>query len=163
MPTSSGAIRRRPPRSFNEAAGADPADALAADHFARIQPCFNEAAGADPADAFDSWWCARIRFRFNEAAGADPADAPKRMRQRLEPGCFNEAAGADPADAGRLAVIQRHGPFASMRPRGQTPRMLSDRGSAHRAFIAASMRPRGQTPRMLGIGSWDTMTDCLLQ
>ena len=39
-------------------------------------PCFNEAAGADPADArLFSRQDASERRRFNEAAGADPADA----------------------------------------------------------------------------------------
>ena len=44
---------------------------------AAVKLSFNEAAGADPADA----GCAcrmrmrRPRRRFNEAAGADPADA----------------------------------------------------------------------------------------
>ena len=38
---------------------------------------FNEAAGADPADAgARSMWRGPWACRFNEAAGADPADAP---------------------------------------------------------------------------------------
>ena len=62
--------------------------------------------------------------RFNEAAGADPADASSRQAA-MTARCwrFNEAAGADPADAwgtlaSRLPLLE-----ASMRPRGQTPRM----------------------------------------
>ena len=60
---------------------------------------FNEAAGADPADAsrglsFRARWSC-----FNEAAGADPADASVPNTNRPPPGSFNEAAGADPADA----------------------------------------------------------------
>ena len=61
---------------FNEAAGADPADAARMGRTLGGNPGFNEAAGADPADA-----CPRARDpsspkpRFNEAAGADPADA----------------------------------------------------------------------------------------
>ena len=137
--------------------------------------CFNEAAGADPADALQSkaGWPRRCpasmrprgqtpRMRpgsrsssptaapcFNEAAGADPADAPPAVRQGgPDRRCFNEAAGADPADAApRGGPRPVRGP-ASMRPRGQTPRMRErDRdGAAHDP--PASMRPRGQTPRM---------------
>ena len=41
---------------------------------------FNEAAGADPADAtYDSVLLSSVPRRFNEAAGADPADAMMRM------------------------------------------------------------------------------------
>ena len=36
---------------------------------------------------------------------------------------FNEAAGADPADAHRRQQRRDGPPHASMRPRGQTPRM----------------------------------------
>ena len=43
------------------------------------EACFNEAAGADPADASSRSISdrpeSRSRCRFNEAAGADPADA----------------------------------------------------------------------------------------
>ena len=39
------------PRSFNEAAGADPADAITGLSSGCDVSCFNEAAGADPADA----------------------------------------------------------------------------------------------------------------
>ena len=62
---------------------------------------FNEAAGADPADAdkLAEGICCSV-FRFNEAAGADPADAPASCpATRLRRDRFNEAAGADPADA----------------------------------------------------------------
>ena len=88
---------------FNEAAGADPADAalmisnrafplLASmrprgqtprmhdnlkSELERLKSGFNEAAGADPADApaGSSSAPTRLAARFNEAAGADPADA----------------------------------------------------------------------------------------
>ena len=36
---------------------------------------------------------------------------------------FNEAAGADPADARVQAMVRVRARAASMRPRGQTPRM----------------------------------------
>ena len=39
------------------------------------RPCFNEAAGADPADAFSRRPVSGSLAGFNEAAGADPADA----------------------------------------------------------------------------------------
>ena len=89
---------------FNEAAGADPADARTPASLRpgrRNQPRFNEAAGADPADAPAGVAALRVsRTRsFNEAAGADPADAPRLRERRPSPPCFNEAAGADPADA----------------------------------------------------------------
>ena len=136
---------------------------------------FNEAAGADPADACLSRWFVDATIRFNEAAGADPADAtarpvagrqsctrasmrPRGQTPRMPSGMsgipklgrlgFNEAAGADPADAihrlGRLSADGR----ASMRPRGQTPRMPSMRRVMSVIGLHASMRPRGQTPRM---------------
>ena len=61
---------------------------------------FNEAAGADPADARRRCrGSAPQRRRFNEAAGADPADARSRFPETGGDVCFNEAAGADPADA----------------------------------------------------------------
>ena len=45
---------------------------------------FNEAAGADPADAADGCGACRMTISccFNEAAGADPADAPANVRER---------------------------------------------------------------------------------
>ena len=61
---------------------------------------------------------------FNEAAGADPADASAVRHSACDTGCFNEAAGADPADALEPAHVPDRRPAASMRPRGQTPRML---------------------------------------
>ena len=39
------------------------------------------------------------------------------------PGRFNEAAGADPADAAEQGLDLWPKQLASMRPRGQTPRM----------------------------------------
>ena len=39
-------------KCFNEAAGADPADAMSLRRRNGERRCFNEAAGADPADAF---------------------------------------------------------------------------------------------------------------
>ena len=39
-------------------------------------------------------------------------------------------------------------PDASMRPRGQTPRMLGEGLPPVTGRVVASMRPRGQTPRM---------------
>ena len=109
---------------------------------------------------------------FDEAAGAYPADASRRKRASSPTTCrFNEAAGADPADAS--ASPYRTSEPASMRPRGQTPRMLPPgvgeplprvplqwgrggrpRGCSTRqglrgpGWTRASMRPRGQTPRM---------------
>ena len=45
----------------------------------RPRPGFNEAAGADPADAnLREQVSARLSSGFNEAAGADPADASAR-------------------------------------------------------------------------------------
>ncbi len=41
---------------------------------------------------------------------------------------------------------------ASMRPRGQTPRMRVYCHSQYSSQHKASMRPRGQTPRMLDRG-----------
>ena len=46
---------------------------------------------------------------------------------------FNEAAGADPADARQEVVEGGPGEAASMRPRGQTPRMLTHPGTGMRA------------------------------
>ena len=61
---------------------------------------------------------------FNEAAGADPADAREtRLSLTPSPSCFNEAAGADPADATDAPGSRTIASTASMRPRGQTPRM----------------------------------------
>ncbi len=51
---------------------------------------FNEAAGADPADAGPaaSVVAARGQYGFNEAAGADPADAATRtFNQPADPDC----------------------------------------------------------------------------
>ena len=142
-------------RSFNEAAGADPADARLRPRrrSRRSRSGFNEAAGADPADAThpaptspippvasmrprgqtprmrrSTTWRPRSACRFNEAAGADPADAARECRRAAAPAAppgFNEAAGADPADA-RRGGLRGH----------------------HRRTAGASMRPRGQTPRM---------------
>ena len=73
---------------------------------------FNEAAGADPADA-----CRHLSMNstgsrcFNEAAGADPADARASLSESSRHlRCFNEAAGADPADASEIRdhVLQIH-------------------------------------------------------
>ena len=66
---------------------------------AAVAAAFNEAAGADPADAHAHGHRGRDRRPFNEAAGADPADARRRPRPRRPRATFNEAAGADPADA----------------------------------------------------------------
>ena len=90
-----------------------------------IHSCFNEAAGADPADARGAATSSSTtRRRFNEAAGADPADARAEfVKDQLCYTCFNEAAGADPADANPRNVVPVRDPLASMRPRGQTPRM----------------------------------------
>ena len=61
---------------------------------------FNEAAGADPADARRTWIdSSLVLTRFNEAAGADPADATSAEPSGVGISRFNEAAGADPADA----------------------------------------------------------------
>ena len=133
---------------FNEAAGADPADAAATTASSPSSRRFNEAAGADPADAppkdasraghapasmrprgqTPRMLLDRVDeepevVRFNEAAGADPADALcLLLLLLLQPG-FNEAAGADPADARRGEAARGQPDSASMRPRGQTPRM----------------------------------------
>ena len=40
-------------QGFNEAAGTDPADAVARSVTGATMGCFNEAAGTDPADAND--------------------------------------------------------------------------------------------------------------
>ena len=94
---------------------------------------FNEAAGADPADARISKMSSASQTcpwrSFNEAAGADPADAHTLLTldqdKSREFAGFNEAAGADPADADTEAATDTDLlAFASMRPRGQTPRML---------------------------------------
>ena len=61
---------------------------------------------------------------FNEAAGADPADAWWHAVANVDSvGSFNEAAGADPADACAGDQRSPSACWASMRPRGQTPRM----------------------------------------
>ena len=87
--------------------------------------------------------------RFNEAAGADPADADYLRSTPAwagnAPG-FNEAAGADPADAlrrSRMGEDRNAFGAASMRPRGQTPRMrrrvpVPDRLTADRGFNEAA-------------------------
>ena len=54
-------------------------------HLDRPELRFNEAAGADPADASTSRNIPNRTMRFNEAAGADPADAPPRPRPRRTP------------------------------------------------------------------------------
>ena len=46
-----------------------------------------------------------------------------------------------------MPAVEAERPHASMRPRGQTPRMQR-RGRDRPRGAAASMRPRGQTPRM---------------
>ena len=110
---------------------------------------FNEAAGADPADARrQPGYAQLVEARFNEAAGADPADARVRVTVKSP-----SMTGADPADA----HVRDRSQAASMRPRGQTPRMLTcgrlprprGRDAMEGVVAAASMRPRGQTPRML--------------
>ena len=98
---------------------------------------FNEAAGADPADALDLGGLERIAAAFNEAAGADPADALSTLRLHGHgAAAFNEAAGADPADApSEIHKTIRILSVPSMRPRGQTPRMPPpDRGAEDVAF-----------------------------
>ena len=62
---------------------------------------------------------------FNEAAGADPADACRAVCLVWRFRRFNEAAGADPADAPTIDLGRELTLAASMRPRGQTPRMPS--------------------------------------
>ena len=69
-----------------------------------IKNCFNEAAGADPADAAKRALYPGCQFRFNEAAGADPADATSPPWGGSCSTGFNEAAGADPADAAWAAI-----------------------------------------------------------
>ena len=110
---------------------------------------FNEAAGADPADAPAPTTC-RVPgvCDFNEAAGADPADAAEPgAKPRTARGYFNEAAGADPADALKQVSHAEACSLTSMRPRGQTPRMHGI-GNQTGTPWPPSMRPRGQTPRM---------------
>ena len=68
----------------------------------------------------------RAKRRFNEAAGADPADARPGARSSAVASGFNEAAGADPADAHVKLSDDERAIVASMRPRGQTPRMPPD-------------------------------------
>ena len=92
-------------------------------------------------------WYRPARRSFNEAAGTDPADASRRGCSPPATASFNEAAGTDPADAARVRKRDFKLPSASMRPRGQTPRMRSVDGRRERPG-SASMRPRGQTPRM---------------
>ena len=69
---------------------------------------------------------------------------------RVDPRRFNEAAGADPADADNDVASAIPKLIASMRPRGQTPRMPAPAARRPRRPTGASMRPRGQTPRMRG-------------
>ena len=148
-----------PGPSFNEAAGAepwaDPADASRERPTTTGRPpCFNEAAGADPADAPSrSSIRSGTRYSFNEAAGADPRADPADAREegprpRRPASRFNEAAGADPADAPNRLPRLRGRRRASMRPRGQTPRMRDGVHLVSPVLEPASMRPRGQTPRM---------------
>ena len=112
-------------RGFNEAAGTDPADAsFRGRSVARSWRRFNEAAGTDPADAHGYMHYTPRYPGFNEAAGTDPADAALAWRRPQRSTRFNEAAGTDPADARGGFGKGCAGPGASMRPRGQTPRML---------------------------------------
>ena len=168
-------------RTFNEAAGADPADACRcpADRLEAAPapsmrprgqtPRMPQKAAAGKGAARQSpsmrprGQTPRMRRQhvlvglnpgrpaFNEAAGADPADAHRSVRERRITLPFNEAAGADPADA-RCGSRRCRPMLPSMRPRGQTPRMPVARvGLLTRANLP-SMRPRGQTPRMpLGV------------
>ena len=78
---------------------------------------------------------------------------------------FNEAAGADPADASAAEIVSSvHGAIASMRPRGQTPRMPAAARGPPADLDVASMRPRGQTPRMRLVQFLrDDTTDRMLQ
>ena len=92
----------------------------------------NEAAGADPADASPGSRPSKgpsHALVVNEAAGADPADALFNRAVRLGAPtritAVNEAAGADPADATFGFLGERTFSTQSMRPRGQTPRMLT--------------------------------------
>ena len=162
---------------FNEAAGADPADALEPGALVladlllasmrprgqtpRMLPQLERAlGGAVPASMRPRGQTPRMRpppsrrpaasAGFNEAAGADPADARCAFRRGRTwgPAGFNEAAGADPADAPPRADLKRAGFMASMRPRGQTPRMPCRMPNTIDIENNASMRPRGQTPRM---------------
>ena len=108
-PADRSAGRRR---RFNEAAGADPADAALIAR-RRSRPCSASMRprgqtprmrGIGPRSA------ARSHLRFNEAAGADPADAPAPpSRSPSGSASFNEAAGADPADAGDEVALAKNG------------------------------------------------------
>ena len=63
---------------------------------------------------------------FNEATGADPVDAQSvESFARFSSPRFNEATGADPVDASASQATSAASAMASMRPRGQTPWMLS--------------------------------------
>ena len=88
---------------------------------------FNEAAGADPADAAPAVLMSRNRQSraSMRPRGQTPRMPVKIIRKIKTSDCFNEAAGADPADA-------------SAKMKGNLDSML----------LSASMRPRGQTPRM---------------
>ena len=160
---------------FNEAAGADPADARGPDDADERQapasmrprgqtPRMLEGRGAglgDPPRASMRPRGQTPRMPVPDLVSEHAAEASMRprgqtprmllnavRREKLN-GCFNEAAGADPADAaGRHRDAREHGP-ASMRPRGQTPRMLDEPHPVLQGEGLASMRPRGQTPRML--------------
>ena len=113
---------------FNEAAGADPADATVSKGVsAETTSTSMRPRGQTP--RMPSRWRAPYSPsypHFNEAAGADPADAvphaPSMTPVAMD---FNEAAGADPADADDRLVMVSHRADTSMRPRGQTPRMRS--------------------------------------
>ena len=138
---------------FNEAAGADPADAPARAKrettIAVVLVASMRPRGQTPRMRPGGPRRRSCRASFNEAAGADPADAPC-SRSRAAPCgcCFNEAAGADPADAPGTLPTDISGQPASMRPRGQTPRMRVAPSIGDPLAHSASMRPRGQTPRM---------------
>ena len=71
-------------------------------HNPSLPPCFNEAAGADPADAHVD-----LLQTGGLVASMRPRGQTPRMRNGSSgssgsPSCFNEAAGADPADADEL-------------------------------------------------------------
>ena len=70
-------------RSFNEATGADPVDAVGAGLRHPQALRFNEATGADPVDAYEGYGgYASPCTGFNEATGADPVDARSQSRWR---------------------------------------------------------------------------------
>ena len=147
MPRRDAELDRAGKSTFNEAAGADPADARVAPAGARLRQPSMRPRGQTPRMRA-GWHVQGARLHspsmrprgqtprmppahHRQHAGVRPSMRPRGQTPRMRVwettgldkySAFNEAAGADPADARRLCSTSRARP-SSMRPRGQTPRM----------------------------------------